>query len=151
MGLAEALSNGLPAIGFKGATGVNELIKDNENGFLAEEDENDFAERIEYLINNQEKRLEMGINAKNSVKKYSKEIIEQKWLNLIEKVLNNEEFQTDNIENFLKYESFSIQKIYDIMYKKRCMSFVQKIFSVSNLGREKMVCILGIKLKIKRI
>lgn len=151
LGLAEALSNGLPAIGFKGATGVNELIKDNENGFLAEEDENDFAERIEYLINNREKRLEMGINAKNSVKKYSKEIIEQKWLNLIEKVLNNEEIQTDNIENFLKYESFSIQKIYDIMYKKRCLSFIQKLFSVSNLGKEKMVCIFGIKFKIKRI
>lgn len=151
LGLAEALSNGLPAIGFKGATGINELIIDDENGFLVEEDEAAFAEKIEYLINNREKRLEMGINAKNSVKKYSKEIITQKWLNLIEKVLNNEELNIDTPNTNLKYEPFSINKIYDIMYKKRCMSFIQKLFSISNLGREKMICIFGIKFKIKRI
>ena len=151
LGLAEALSSGLPAIGFKGATGVNELITDNENGFLVEEDENDFADKIEYLIKNREKRLEMSINAKKSVRKYSKEIIAHKWLDLIEKVLNNEKISTTSDENFLKYEFFSIQKIYDIMYKKRCMSFIQKLFSISNLGKEKMVCILGIKFKIKRV
>ena len=149
--MAEALSNGLPAIGFKGATGVNELIINNENGFLVDEKETEFAEKIEYLINNREKCLEMGINAKNSVKKYSKEIITQKWLNLIEKVLNNEEICIDDTNNHLKYKPFSINKIYDIMYKKRCMSFIQKIFSVSNLGKEKMICILGIKFKIKRV
>ena len=151
LGLAEALSTGLPAIGLKGASGVNELIKDNENGFLTEKNENDFAEKIEFLINNPEKRYEMGLNAKQSVKKYSKEIIAHKWLNVIEKVLNNENVCSTMEENFLKYEIFPMSKIYDIMYKKRCMSFIQKIFSISNLGREKMVCILGLKFKVKRI
>lgn len=151
LGLAEALSTGLPAIGLKGASGVNELIQDNENGFLVEENENEFAERIEYLINNTEKRYEMGLKAKQSVKKYSKEIITNKWLNVIEKVLNKENICSTMEENFLKYEIFPMQKIYDIMFQKRCMSFIQKIFSISNLGREKMICILGIKFKIKRI
>ena len=36
------------------------------------------AEKIEFLINNSEKRYEMGLNAKQSVKKYSKEIIAHK-------------------------------------------------------------------------
>ena len=135
----------------KGASGVNELIQDNENGFLVEENENEFAERIEYLINNTEKRYEMGLKSKQSVKKYSKEIIANKWLKVIEKVLNKENVCSTMEENFLKYEIFPIQKIYDIMYKKRCMTFMQKIFSISNLGREKMICVLGIKFKIKRI
>ncbi len=151
LGLAEAISTGLPAIGLKGASGVNELITDNENGFLAEENEKEFAERIEFLINNPKKRYEMGLKAKQSVKKYSKEIIANKWLNVIEKVLNKENVCSTIEENFLKYEIFPMQKIYDIMFQKRCMSFIQKIFSISNLGREKMICILGIKFKIKRI
>lgn len=151
LGLAEALSTGLPAIGLKGSSGVNELIKDTENGFLTEENEDDFAEKIEYLINNKNKRYEMGLNAKQSIKKYSKEIIAHKWLTTIEKVLNNENVCSTMEENFLKYEIFSMSKIYNIMYKKRCMSFIQRIFSISNLGKEKMICILGIKFKIKRI
>lgn len=151
LGLAEALSTGLPAIGLKGASGVNELIQDNENGFLVEENEEEFAQRIEYLINNPKKRYEMGLKSKQSIKKYSKEIIKNKWLNVIEKVLNKENICSTMEENFLKYEIFPMQKIYDIMFQKRCMSFIQKIFSISNLGREKMICILGIKFKIKRI
>lgn len=151
LGLAEALSTGLPAIGLKGSSGVNELIKDTENGFLIEENEDDFAEKIEYLINNKDKRYEMGLNAKKSIKKYSKEIIAHKWLTTLEKVLNNENVCSTMEENFLKYEIFPMSKIYDIMYKKRCMSFIQRIFSISNLGKEKMICILGIKFKIKRI
>ena len=151
LGLAEALSIGLPAIGLKGASGVNELIKDNDNGFLTEENEEDFAQRIEFLINNPEKRYEMGLNAKQSVKKYSKEIVAHKWLTTIENILNNQNVCSTMEENFLKYEIFPMSKIYDIMYKKRCMSFIQRIFSISNLGREKMVCVFGLKFKIKRI
>ena len=135
----------------KGASVDNEIIQDNENGFLVEENDEEFAQKIEILINNPKKRYEMGLKSKQSIKKYSKEIIKNKWLNVIEKVLNKKNICSTMEENFLKYEIFPMQKIYDIMYKKRCMSFMQKIFSISNLGREKMICILGIKFKIKRI
>ena len=151
LGLAEALSTGLPAVGLKGASGVNELIEDGKNGFLTNEDENEFADKIEFFIKNNEKRYEMGLYAKQSVKKYSKEIIANKWLKVIEKILNGENVCSTMEENFLKYEIFSMSKVYDIMYKKRCMSLAQKIFSISNLGKEKMICIMGIKFKIKRI
>ena len=45
LALTEAMSAGLPCVGFKSCTGVNGLIVDGENGFLVEDGICDFAKK----------------------------------------------------------------------------------------------------------
>lgn len=49
LGLTEALATGLPCIGFKNASGVNELIENNRNGFLCD-NMADFKNKLSLLI-----------------------------------------------------------------------------------------------------
>lgn len=83
LALTEAMSAGLPCIGFKSCSGVNELIEDGYNGFLVEEDVNDFADKMAYLMKNPEICKKMGDNAIKSVEKYSEKNIIDQWMNLI--------------------------------------------------------------------
>lgn len=82
MGLAEALAAGLPAVGFKSACGVNELIKDGDNGFLAE-NVDDFADKLKSLMTDESLRRTMGMNAKESMKAFAPSVIWKKWDALI--------------------------------------------------------------------
>ena len=73
MGLIEAQSVGLPAIGLKGCSGVNELIIDGYNGFLSERDYKEYAKKINQLIELKDKRIEMSFNAIKEAEKYKRE------------------------------------------------------------------------------
>ena len=83
---------GLPAIGFKKCSAVNELILDGENGILCDEGVESFANALETLMSNEELRIKYGTRSKEDMKQYAPEIIWDKWENLIEEV----------VENFLK-------------------------------------------------
>ena len=62
--LGEAQTYGLPAVGFAACTGVNELIVDGENGFLAPEStETALAQRLMPLMKNAKLRRLMGAKA----------------------------------------------------------------------------------------
>lgn len=70
--LAEALSYGLPSIGFENCPGVNCLIKHGYNGFLAHKDDHlDLARNILQLIFDEELREQMSTNAVDSIRKYN--------------------------------------------------------------------------------
>lgn len=87
LALAEAMSVGLPSIGFTSCSGVNELIKQGHNGFLA----NDVAEMncyLEQLMDNHLLRQQMGINAAMVIKDYDFKNMEEGWLTLIQTVIN---------------------------------------------------------------
>lgn len=86
MGLAEALAAGLPAIGFKTASGVNELIKDGDNGFLVE-DVNDFAEELKRLMKDASLRQAMGERAKQSMTAFTPEVVWKKWDALVDETV----------------------------------------------------------------
>lgn len=86
MGLAEALTAGLSAIGFKSASGVNELIKDGQNGFLVA-DIDDFAEKLKRLMSDENLRQNLGRKAKLSMADFAPEVIWEKWDELIEKTV----------------------------------------------------------------
>lgn len=83
----EAMSMGLPVIGFDYSTGVNELINNGKDGFLVR-DINEFAEKLELLINDANLRQNMGNNATNIGYKYSMTNIINQWENLINNVIN---------------------------------------------------------------
>ncbi|MVO10962.1 glycosyltransferase [Flavobacterium sp. TP390] len=85
LALTEAMAVGLPVIGFQSCSGVNELIQNEQNGFLAN-DITDMQHKLEQLIQNSELRKKMGIMAHESVKKYSEEAVFQKWFHFITQI-----------------------------------------------------------------
>ena len=91
LGLAEALSVGLPSVGLKECSGVNELIIDNYNGFLTDKKEKEFAQKMEILITDKNLRSKMSKNAIASVEKYKPEEVSSKWVEIINSILKKEE------------------------------------------------------------
>ena len=84
--LIEAMAHGIPCLAFTSAEGANDLISNNENGYLIEN--RDFSEmvtRMNELVNNKEKRIELGKNARETSLKYSKEIIQKEWCKLLKR------------------------------------------------------------------
>ena len=90
LSLAEAMSIGLPSIGFKSCSAVNELIVDGENGFLCDDGFDDFAENLLQLMKDRALRVRMGSRAHESMKQYRAEIIWDKWENLIQRVIRED-------------------------------------------------------------
>lgn len=89
LGLSEALAAGLPCIGLKTATGVNELIEDRKNGLLAENNVMDVARKLTELMNNTPLRVKYGQYARESMKQYSEDLFWEKWEALFEEALKN--------------------------------------------------------------
>ncbi len=89
LALTEAMSVGLPSVGFKTCSGVNELIDHEKNGYLAD-NEGMMQMFIENLINDKGLRKEMGIMAHNKVEEYTEEAVFNKWLEFIEKFIKIE-------------------------------------------------------------
>lgn len=90
MAMTEAMSCGLPVVGFRSCAGVNELVKDGYSGFLCENID-DFASKLEKLMNNDKLCLEMGINAYESMKEYAPEKVWNQWDELIYKSIKYKE------------------------------------------------------------
>lgn len=88
LALTEAMSVGLPTIGFKYAPSVHELIKNNVNGYLAINN-NDFTDKLEGLMKSKEKRIAFGAKARENMKTYSAENVWNMWENLLENLVNN--------------------------------------------------------------
>ena len=81
--LAEAMSIGLPGIGYKTCSAVNELIQDGKNGFLADDGVDGLSEKMRILMKNQELRVKMGKVAHESMRQYAACIIWDKWEKLL--------------------------------------------------------------------
>ncbi|MCU7618343.1 glycosyltransferase [Chryseobacterium sp. PBS4-4] len=78
LALTEAMSVGLPSLGFVTCSGVNELIKHEENGFLAK-DTDELTIYLEKLMQDAELRHNLGQNAHVVMKKYTPETISIEW------------------------------------------------------------------------
>ena len=83
--VAEALSAGLPVVSYDCVAGPAELITNSENGFLVEVfDDIAFCERLSTLTGDEEKRIQMGANARNSVAHLSPENVALRVLRFME-------------------------------------------------------------------
>ena len=87
LSLAEAMSMGLPAIGYQECPAVNELIEDGKNGLLCANGVDALAEALQKLMSDKELRTRYGINAKQSVAKYASEKIWGAWEALLKQTL----------------------------------------------------------------
>ena len=83
LALAEALSIGLPAVGYASADGVNKLLDNGKNGILCENGVLPFAKGLETVMESPALREKMGEEARKSVKKYSPDIVWNQWDQLL--------------------------------------------------------------------
>ena len=84
--MTEAMSMGLPVVGFRSAPAVNELVKDGENGILCDDGAESYSQGLARLMSDQTLRAQMGQQARDSVQAYSASSIWQQWLDLMEQV-----------------------------------------------------------------
>ena len=86
--LAEALAHGLPAIGFREASGVAQFITDGETGWLADglADEITLAKVLDEAMASNPERARRGANAARSMTGYTPEIQFERWASLIRSV-----------------------------------------------------------------
>ena len=87
LALSEAMAVGLPCVGLKTASCVNELIVDNINGCLADGTPEDFAAKLRILMDSSETRQRFGLAGKEMMKLYNPEIIWNKWEELIKETI----------------------------------------------------------------
>ncbi len=88
--LAEALSFGLPSVGFRESSGVNELIIDNYNGLLAlgNNNQNSLTNSLSNIMNDSMLRDEMSKKAIDSMKQFEPMKIFDQWEDLFIKISN---------------------------------------------------------------
>ena len=90
MVLLEAKSCGLPIVSFDCPNGPSDIILNGEDGFLIENRNIEaMAEKICYLIENENIRIDMGKKARENVKRYMPDIIMQKWGDLFNNLITD--------------------------------------------------------------
>lgn len=83
--LIEAMSHGLPCISFDSAEGAREIITSGENGYLIKNRNIDsMAMMTEKLIIDRKLRIKIGKKARESIQKYSSDVLTEEWITLIE-------------------------------------------------------------------
>ncbi len=87
MALAEGMSVGLPAVGYKSCAAVNELIKDGVNGLLCDDGVEPLAQALDRLMGDRELRIKMGRAAKADMAQYAPQRIWDRWEELMERVV----------------------------------------------------------------
>ncbi|WP_441000598.1 glycosyltransferase [Fodinibius sp. SL11] len=83
--IGEAMSAGLPIISYDCVAGPSDLIEEGSNGFLVPTfNDNEFLEKLKFLIVNQEERERMGQNSKRLVQRFSKNNIGEQYFNFLQ-------------------------------------------------------------------
>ena len=82
----EAMSMGLPLIGYRSCVSVAELIDDGVNGLLAADGAEALAEKMAVLMRDRDLRVRMGRAARASMRVYAPEMIWGRWEDLMQEV-----------------------------------------------------------------
>lgn len=85
--LIEAMGAGLPVVSFSCPCGPQDLIQNGYNGLLVENGNvKELANKIITLIENEDLRYHMGMNAVSSAALYKKDTIMQQWIKLFDEL-----------------------------------------------------------------
>lgn len=83
--LIEAMSHGVPCIAYDSAEGAREIISSGENGYLIKHRNLEaMVKKIEDLIQDEKERIKIGSQARDSVKKFTSDVVKEEWFTLIE-------------------------------------------------------------------
>lgn len=88
LALTEAMSMGIPAVGWVDCPSVNKLIRDGENGILCDATPESLAKALATLMENVELRKHLGQNAKEDMKEFAPEIIWDRWESILLSLAN---------------------------------------------------------------
>ncbi len=87
MSLIEAMSCGIPCVAFDCKYGPAEILTNRETGLLVEDGNvAELAKAMLWLIEHPEERLRMGLAARESAKRYSKDNIMHHWVELFDRL-----------------------------------------------------------------
>lgn len=87
MVIVEAMSCGIPPVAFDCPWGPRQIITDGKDGILVENGNvQELADKICYLVENEDIRKDMARNAVEKAKLYSVDVIMKKWLDLFESI-----------------------------------------------------------------
>jgi GalNAc-alpha-(1->4)-GalNAc-alpha-(1->3)-diNAcBac-PP-undecaprenol alpha-1,4-N-acetyl-D-galactosaminyltransferase len=82
--IGEAMSAGIPVVAFDCVAGPSEMITDGEDGYLVPVGNYDeFAERLENLMEDVTLRQRMGLMAKASIRRFAVDIVGAEYYNLL--------------------------------------------------------------------
>lgn len=89
--LAEAHAHGLPAVGFAGCAGVDELVEDGKTGLLAagNGDVETLSQSLACLMSQPEQRRAMGAAGRKAMEAYRPDIVMDAWERLFEEARRN--------------------------------------------------------------
>ncbi len=88
MVLVEAMPMGCCCLDFDSYNAIHDIIKDEENGkIIPDNNIKAYYQTLSELMLNDEKRTSMGGMAIESSKKFSMEIIGEKWRSLLSKMM----------------------------------------------------------------
>ena len=88
--IMEAMSCGVPCVSFDTPFGPRNIITDGEDGILVDYlNTKALADNICNVIEDENLRKRLGMNAKKNIQRFSQEIIMQQWQNLFHSLINN--------------------------------------------------------------
>lgn len=88
--LLEASSYGIPSVAFKSAEGATEIINNDVDGYIINDrSKEEMAKKALELLGNKKKLATFGHEARVKCEDYSYESVKEKWLGIIESILNN--------------------------------------------------------------
>lgn len=87
LALTEAMSMGLPVVGYKNCPAVNEIVRDGENGYLCDFTIEDLSDKLCLLMSDIGLRKKLGSQAKKDMEKYSEDNIWDKWDTLLRSIV----------------------------------------------------------------
>jgi glycosyltransferase involved in cell wall biosynthesis/GT2 family glycosyltransferase len=115
MVLTEAGSHGVPCVLFD-IPGIEDIIVNGVNGFIVDGGYDDFADKVVKILQDDKLYEEMSKNASKLSRRFSKEIINKYWGDLINSLINNEAYeQLHNVlteEQDKRYISYAINEYY---------------------------------------
>lgn len=85
LALSEAMGVGIPAVGYKTCSSVNELIKSDVNGYLVEEGPEPFSKALAALMKDEKLRRKLGKGARESMESFRPEVVWNSWDELLQK------------------------------------------------------------------
>lgn len=89
MVLVEAQMFGCIPIAYDSYSSLGEIITDNLNGFkITPFNKKEYAERLEWLMNNEMERERLAMGCLNSVPKFASIVIAQQWINLFKDTIS---------------------------------------------------------------
>ena len=86
LALSEALSCGIPAVGYRSCPAVNEIIVSGENGLLCEDGVAPLSQALGCLMDDRTLRRAYGEVARNMAEKYAATFVWSQWDTLIKDV-----------------------------------------------------------------